>query len=401
MENYQIGRYRQIGAILLCLSLLMGNFEARAVDSATLISVSISNATPIMPRTIFTQTWTFQNTGTTTWSPSQSGYTLNPISKDSLGTLSLFTNTASKRYIPSAIIGSGQSVAPGGQATFSLSFIAPETSGSVTDLFQLNSASSVFFGPQVSIQIVVVKAGSTNQYDRSRAISYANNYAGYVVSDSYFWTNGSIYVNYGAFAPVPTAELGDDCAHFISCCIGSQPAQWGGGLKIPSRVPPTYGEPGVARLINTVLLAGGYATEVFSLNDLSPGDLIGWNWEGDTNIADLDHATLYLGNGMLASHSASCLDVAPSFFQNSLPNWRWHLIHILDAPTLGSSMVGNKLVMSWGTNWTGYALYSAPSLSAGTTWNKVANSPGVIGPLNVMTNTMSPGAQFFRLMLHD
>jgi hypothetical protein len=228
------------------LSLLMGNFEARAVDTATLISISISNGTPIMPRTIFTQTWTFQNTGTTTWSPSQSGYTLNPISKDSLGTLSLFTNTASKRYIPSAIIGSGQSVAPGGQATFSLSFIAPETSGSVTDLFQLNSASSVFFGPQVSIQIVVVKAGSTNQYDRSRAISYANNYAGYVVSDSYFWTNGSIYVNYGAFAPVPTAELGDDCAHFISCCIGSQPAQWGGGLKIPSRVPPTYGEPGVA-----------------------------------------------------------------------------------------------------------------------------------------------------------
>ena len=39
----------------------------------------------------------------------------------------------------------------------------------------------------------IMKAGSTNQYDRGRAISYANNYAGYVNSDGYFWTNGSDY----------------------------------------------------------------------------------------------------------------------------------------------------------------------------------------------------------------
>ncbi len=183
------------------------------------------------------------------------------------------------------------------------------------------------------------------------------------------------------------------------CCIGNQPKLRGGGLNIPSRVPPTYGEPGVARLVNTCLIGPGYAEEVFSLNSLLPGDIIAWNWEGDTNIANLDHATLYLGNGLLASHSASCLDVAPSFFQNSLPDWRWHLIHIFDAPTIKASKVGSNLVLAWGTNWTGYSMYSSTSLAPGATWTKMTKSPVKVGAMNVMTNTMSPGAVFYRLVL--
>ncbi len=381
--------------------MLMGNFHAFAAgDDAQLVSVSVPPGTQMMPRTVFTQTWTVQNTGTNTWSPGQSGYTLNLVGMDSLGAVPVFTNVHATWYLPSAIIGSGKSVPSGAQATFRMSFIAPETAGSVTDTFQLNSASGAYFGPQFTVQIIVAQAGSTNQYDRARAVSYANNYGGYVCSDGYFWTNGSTYVNFGALAPVPTAELGDDCAHFISSCIGRQSStNRGGGLYIPTRVPPTYGEPGVARLVNRCLLAPGYATEVFSLSNLSPGDLIAWNWEGDTNIANLDHATLYLGNGLLASHSESCLDVAPSFFQSSLPNWRWHLIHILDAPTIASSTVGNKLVLSWGTNWTGYTLYSSTSMSAGATWTKLSKSPVVNGASNVMTNTMSPGTMFYRLAM--
>jgi hypothetical protein len=250
------------------------------------------------------------------------------------------------------------------------------------------------------ISVVVASAGSTNQYDRSRAVSYANNFAGYVNSDGYFWTNSENFFQFGAGAAVPTAELGDDCAHFISSCIGRPPGQRGGGLVIPTRVPPTYGEPGVTRLINTCLIGPGYAKEVFSLNDMEPGDVIGWNWEGDTNIANLDHATLYLGNGLLASHSASCLDVAPTFFQNSLPNWRWHLIHIIDAPTLAMSFSGKNLVLSWGTNWAGYNLYSSHSTGSNAVWTKV---PGilihVVGNMNKSTNTMTSGAMFYRLSL--
>jgi hypothetical protein len=369
-------------------------------DDAQLVSVSIPAGAAVMPRTTFTQTWTLKNIGTNTWSPGQSGYTLNMIGVDSLGTTRLVPNTVSHAYRPSATISSGQSVPPGGQAAFSLGFVAPEAPGSVTNIFQLNSAEGAYFGPQVKAQVVVMSAGSTNQYDRARAVSYANNYAGFVCSDGYFWTNGSGYGYFGALAPVPSSPIGDDCAHFVSCCIGSQsPTNRGGGLKIPSRVPPTYGEPGAARLVNTVLIGGGYATEVPSLSMLAPGDLIGWNWEGDANIQNLDHVVLYVGNGLVASHAASCLDVsATTWYQSSEPNWRSHFIHIYDAPTLVASKIGNKLVLSWGTNWTAYSLYAANS-SPAATWNKVATAPVVEGSLNMVTNNMTAGAVFYRLVM--
>jgi hypothetical protein len=389
-----------IAAFLFCWGMLTNDSCVFAADNAALISVSIPANTTVMPRTTFVQTWTVQNTGTTTWTAGQSGYTFNLVSRDSLGAVPLFTNTSGSWYIPSAIIGSGKSVAPGAEATFSVSFIAPEAAGAVTDTFQLNNASGNYFGPEFSVAVVVEKAGSTNQFDRAKAISYANNYAGYICSDGYFWTNGSDYGDYGTNVPVPSNLIGDDCAHFVSCCIGRQSAQWGAGLNIPSRVPPTYGEPGAARLVADVLIAPGYATEVSSLNEMSPGDVIGWNWEGDTNIEDLDHVTLYLGRGLVASHAASCLDVsATTWYQDGEPRYVRHLVHIFDAPTVTVSRTGTKLVLSWGTNWTGYVLQSSTSLSPGATWSKVTTNPSKVGALNKLTNTMPQEAVFYRLML--
>jgi len=385
--------------VLSCLALLIGSFPAVAsVDNAAFVSNSIPDSASVMPRTMFTQTWTFLNTGTSTWTPGQHGYTLNMVGKDSLGALPNFTNAVSTRYLPSAIINSGQSIVPGGHASYTMTFIAPETPGLFTDMFQLNGTTN--FGPQVTVQVMVQSAGSTNQYDRSKVISYANNYAGYVCSDGYFWTNGSGYANFGAGAPVPTAYLGDDCAHFVSCCIGSQAAQRGGGMAIPGRVPPTYGEPGAAKLVQTVLIGGGYATEVNSLSEMSPGDVVGWNWEGDTNMANLDHVTLYMGNGLLASHAISALDVsANTFFQSSEPNFVRHLIHIFDVPTILLTNAGDKLMLSWGTNWTGYGLYSSTSLLPDATWNKVTNKPVAVGKSLVVTNTMGLDSQFYRLVM--
>jgi hypothetical protein len=368
-------------------------------NDAQLVSVSIPTGMQIMPRTMFTQTWTFKNVGTNTWTAGQSGYTLNIRSADSMGATRVSPNTVSSSWHPSTVINSGHSVAPGAQGTYSMTFIAPETAGSVTDLFQLNSASSQYFGPTVSVQVVVIQFGSTNQYDRARAVSYANNYAGLVVNDGYFWTNGSGYGHFGPGAAVPTSPIGDDCAHFVSCCIGTQsPTNRGGGLTIPSRVPPTYGEPGAGRLVNTVLIGGGYATEVPSITNLSPGDLIGWNWGGDSNIQNLDHVVMYVGNGLVASHAASCLDVSgTTWYQGSEPNWRAHYIHIFDAPTLVSSIVGKKMVLSWGTNWTSYSLYSAPAMAG--TWTKVGILPKKVGPVYMVTNTMSASSAFYRLSM--
>jgi hypothetical protein len=322
---------------------------------------------------------------------------LNIVGKDTLGAIPHFTNSSSSWYIPSAIIDSGQSIVPGGQATYTMTFIAPEAPGVYTDTFQMNGTTN--FGPFFTVQVTVQTAGSTNQYDRSRVISYANNYAGYVCSDGYFWTNGSDYANFGAGMPVPTAYLGDDCAHFVSCCIGKQAAVRGGGLPIPSRTA-TYGEPGAARLAQTVLIGGGYATEVDSLSEMEPGDVVGWNWEGNTNMANLDHITLYLGNGLLASHAISALDVsANTFFQSSEPHFVRHLIHIYDSPTIAMTQLGNQMVLSWGTNWTGYALYSSPSLQSTATWSKVSTTPARVGTSMMVTNTMGADAQFYRLTM--
>lgn len=389
----------QVVTLLFCSCVLAGSPGVFASDNAVLVSVSLPAGTQVMPRSVFTQTWTMKNTGTTTWTPGYSGHTMNIVGKDSLGAVPPTAKSYASHTL-STTIGSGLSIAPGQQATFTMTFIAPETAGSVTDIFQLNNTSSVFFGPTNSVEVVVMQAGSTNQYDRARAVSYANNYSGYVNSDGYFWTNSS---DYGTFTPgsaAPASGLGDDCAHFVSSCIGSQSAQRGGGLTIPSRVPPTYGEPGASHLVNTTLIAPGYAKEVFSLSEMSPGDIVGWNWSGDTNIANLNHVTFYLGNGLLASHSASCLDVsANTWYQSSQPGCVRHLIHILDAPTISVDRRGTNFVLSWRTNWSGYTLYSSTSMSAGATWSKVTKSPTVIGSTNLMTNAMVPGAMFYRLVL--
>jgi len=366
-----------------------------AGDAAVFVSQLISNNTPMMPRSVFTQSWTFQNSGTTTWSAGGSGYTLNLLTNnDCLGGMPSTNKTYSSHTL-STVISGGRSVAPGARATFSMSFTVPEFPGTYTDVFQLNSASSVFFGPTVTVQIVVLNAGSTNQYDRARAVSYANNYSGYVCTDGYFYTNSWPYGTFPAGSPAPASGAGDDCAHFVSCCIGREPHFRGGGLWLPSRATPTYGEPGAAKLVNNCLIGPGYAKEVFSLSEMEPGDVVGWNWEGDTNIANLDHVTLYVGNGLLASHSASCLDVSANTWYNGVR----HLVHIFDAPNLVWRKSSNNLVMSWGTNWAGYALYSSPGLGSSAVWTKVAKSPKVIGNQNVLTNTVSPGAIFYRLML--
>jgi len=367
-----------------------------AGDSAALLSVSITNGTPVVPRSMFTQTWTFTNNGTTTWTAGPNGYTLDMVGLDSLGAIPLITNASGTYHFPRAAINSGKSVAPGGTASYSMEFIAPEASGSYTDSFALNG--TTFFAPTVTVQVAVEPGGNTNVFDRARTISYANNYAAYVASDGYFWTN-SDYPDFGyygtnVFTPVPTMDTANDCAHFVSCCIGNEPHDRGGGINIPSRTSPTYGEPGAGNIVNAVLVNPGYAVEVSSLSQLEPGDVVGWNWEGDTSVSNLDHVTLYMGNGLLASHAVSALDVDFAYFETDISVY--HLIHILDYPPLWTSRSGTKTTFSWTTNWNNYALYSATNLKG--PWAKVSTSPTKKGVTNSVTLTMpGSGSAFYRL----
>src|SRR5262252_9538450 len=117
-------RIRGFFETLALFSIFLVSIAARAAvgDDAQLISVSIQTGTQVMPRTVFTQSWTLKNIGTNTWTPGQSGYTMNIIGTDSLAACRLVPNTVSSAYHASATISSGQPICPGGQATFSLSF---------------------------------------------------------------------------------------------------------------------------------------------------------------------------------------------------------------------------------------------------------------------------------------
>jgi hypothetical protein len=75
-----------------------------------------------------------------------------------------------------------------------------------------------------------------------------------------------------------------------------------------------------------------------------------------------------------------------------------HYVHILDSPALIASRSGKNLVLSWGTNWTSYAMYSSSSLGPGATWTRMLKSPSKMGPMNVLTNAMT-GTVFYRLMM--
>jgi cell wall-associated NlpC family hydrolase len=167
-------------------------------------------------------------------------------------------------------------------------------------------------------------SASAQVYDRNAAVNYANANWNKVVADGYFWINSSTATYYGAGQPVPVnapneaGGIGDDCAHFVSSCLGS-PA---GRLTIPSRAG-TYGEPGAARLDELLVGSslGGYGTTykygqlVSSVSQLTPGDVIGYDWDGSGggSMSGIDHTVIYLGNGQIAAHAASHDGVA----------WNW------------------------------------------------------------------------------
>jgi hypothetical protein len=156
----------------------------------------------------------------------------------------------------------------------------------------------------------IAPSASAVTYDRNAAVNYANQYYNKVVTDGYFWLAGDVdtLTYYGAGSAVPTnvsgeaSGIGDDCAHFVSSCVGT-PA---GGLSIATRVSPSYGEPSAYRL-DELLISDGYGVQVSSISQLTPGDVIGYDWDdsGKGSMSGIDHTVIYLGNNKIACHAAS------------------------------------------------------------------------------------------------
>lgn len=136
-------------------------------------------------------------------------------------------------------------------------------------------------------------------YDRQAAVDYALRYWDAICSDGYFFVENTGPTLLGTSAPLPTEHEGYDCAHFVSCCIGNEPNDPGGGLDIPSRTS-AYGEPGAQRLTDWLLDNG--AIRVKRVSALVPGDVIAY--DADHN-GWIEHVTLYMGDGLVTSHSLS------------------------------------------------------------------------------------------------
>ena len=79
----------------------------------------------------------------------------------------------------------------------------------------------------------------------------------------------------------------------------------------------TYGEPGGARLDELLVgnSSGGYGTTyeygtlVSSVSQLTPGDVIGYDWDGsgDGSMSGIDHTVIYTGNDEVDCHATSHL----------------------------------------------------------------------------------------------
>ena len=80
---------------------------------------------------------------------------------------------------------------------------------------------------------------------------------------------------------------------------------------------------------------------------------------------------------------------------HSIPKIKPELISAQALSINSWSSAAHHLVLSWSTNYTGCTLQSSTGLGS-TNWTDCA-SPTVSGASFVVTNSMSAGAQFFRL----
>ena len=149
------------------------------------------------------------------------------------------------------------------------------------------------------IAALLVCAHAQASYNRLSAFQYAQKHWNKICSDGYFFADSETPSLLGAGNPVPTDEEGFDCAHFVSCCIGNEPNELGGGLDVPSRTL-TYGEPGAQRLVNWLIGQG--ATHVATISAMVPGDVVAYDVDRNGWI---EHVTLYMGDGLVTAHSIS------------------------------------------------------------------------------------------------
>ena len=182
-------------------------------------------------------------------------------------------------------------------------------------------------------------AKSASAYSRDAACAYAREYAFKTCSDGYLYP-------------------GNDCAHFVSCCIGSEAHAHGGGLDVPSAcAPAAYGQCNVSAL-REWLRTSGNGVELSSVDQLEPGDVILYDWEigawGGPKNGVYDHAALYLGNHKAAAHTTDLCDVDWLLGDSGAAHIFIHIVGQSTAFTISASAGANGSIYPSGSVSVGY-----------------------------------------------
>jgi hypothetical protein len=218
-----------------------------------------------------------------------------------------------------------------------------------------------------------------NKYDRQAALAYARKYWNVVCSDGYIaldkaksgkhyrhcpgWTfqpNRSldfsdnsdstdlIYPYETAYSPnfKDTIEwsLMNDCAHFLSCCIGSESNEKGGGLTVKRDFPQgPYGTLGADNLVNYLTSVVGATMvgpspheDLTRISKIAAGDVVAYFKPPSAQAGGgrYAHVALYLGDNKIACHTYSRSDHQDCKWDNkwhlrggsSKPQWQWSLL---------------------------------------------------------------------------
>ena len=185
------------------------------------------------------------------------------------------------------------------------------------------SAHTYSFGMERTYIASGVPLQGSGEYNRSAAYNYAEKYWDEVCSDSYFVDTRTTFIYLDPGTDI-TGMTGFDCAHFVSCCIGNELHEPGGGLDVPSTAHLIYGELGATQLGDWLIVSGN-GVERAAITGLMVGDVISYDWDGDGHW---DHVTLYLGGSEVAGHTTSVWAV----------DWQligaadYRFIHLLGSP---------------------------------------------------------------------
>ncbi len=232
-------------------------------------------------------------------------------------------------------------------------------------------------------------------YNGQAACNYAATYWDEAVSDGYYWINeynsadvvinGDNPVYFGGGTSVSTIQTyidnlnnstsggnwwaGDDCAHFVSSCIGAQ----GGGLSVPARPGPPYGYASAPNLVSWLISSGNGVAS--SESALQVGDVIGYDWDGNGTI---DHVALYIGNGQIAAHSSCYWGKPYNSYATDYPNVKYTFIHILTTtppPSISVTVQPSISGRSFTVDGTQYTTAQTFSWTSGSSHTIATTSP--------------------------